>query len=104
AYVGRGFTLARTGCGRARRYWNMFPSPKSVARERARLRELTGPAQCFKPLPELISEINVHLRGWANYFGLGYSRDAMRQINQYVRCRLTGHAQLRSQGGYRAPE
>lgn len=75
-FLGYSFRWDRDRYGRARRYWNQFPAPKSLVRERARLREMTGPGQCFKPLPELIGELNAHLRGWANYFGRGYPRDA----------------------------
>lgn len=103
-FLGYSFRWDRDRYGRARRYWNLFPAPKSLVRERARLREMTGPGQCFKPLPVLIGELNAHLRGWANYFGRGYPRDAFREINHYVRCRLTRHAQRRSQRGYWPPE
>ena len=67
-------------------------------------RNLTGPEQCHIPLPELTKTINRHLRGWGKYFSLGYPRKAYRQINSYVRQRLTYHLQRRSQRGYRPPE
>lgn len=89
--------------GRNWRYWNLQASRKSLARQRARLRELTGPTQCFKPLPKLINEINANLRGWANYFKLGYPRKSFRDMNVYVLRRLTRHLQRRSQRGYRPP-
>ena len=64
---------------------------------------MTGPEQCHTPLPELTKTINRHLRGWGKYFSLGYPRKAYRQINSYVRLRLTYHLQRRSQRGYRPP-
>jgi RNA-directed DNA polymerase len=45
--------------------------------------------RCFVPLPELIEKLNGHLKGWANYFSYGYPRKGFRQINAYVRQRLT---------------
>ena len=59
---------------------------------------------CFKPIPQLITELNRHLKGWANYFGQGYPRKAFRQINAYVRERLTRHVKRRSQRPFRPPE
>jgi RNA-directed DNA polymerase len=103
-FLGSSFRWDRDRYGRTRRYWNLFPAPKSLVRERARLREMTGPSPCFKPLPLLIGELNAHVRGWANYFRRGYPRDAFREINRYVRCRLTRHVQRRSQRGYWPPE
>jgi RNA-directed DNA polymerase len=76
---------------------------KALAREREALRQMTGLEQCHTPLPELTKTINRHLRGWGKYFSLGYPRKAYRQINSYVRQRLTYHLQRRSQRGYRPP-
>ena len=90
--------------GRGFRYLNMFPSKKALARERAHLRELTSPRMCFKPVPVLIEELNEHLRGWANYFGRGYPRQAFREINAYVRQRLYCHLSRRSQRPWRPPK
>ena len=86
------------------RYWNLIPSRDALQRERHALRKLTGPEQCFKPLPTVIEEINMQMRGWANYFSLGYPRMALRHINWYARMRLTRHVQRRSQRGYRPPK
>jgi RNA-directed DNA polymerase len=90
--------------GRGFHYLNMFPSKKALARERAHLRELTSPRMCFKPIPVLIEELNDHLRGWANYFGCGYPRQAFREINAYVRERLYCHLSRRSQRPWRPPK
>ena len=79
-------------------------SKKALARERAKLREMTGPRMCFKPIPDLIAEINRHLRGWSNYFKFGYSRRGFRAINWYVQKRLVTHLRRRSQRPYRPPE
>jgi RNA-directed DNA polymerase len=99
-----GYTLRydRDQYGRGtRRYLNLQPSRKAMARERAALRQLINPQQSHTPLPELIERLNRHLRGWANYFGLGYPRKTFRQLNHFVRCRLGKHLQRRSQRGWR---
>jgi RNA-directed DNA polymerase len=53
-------------------------------------------------LSELIGRLNRHLRGWANYFGLGYPRASFRHLNHFVRSRLGMHLRRRSQRGWRA--
>jgi RNA-directed DNA polymerase len=82
----------------------LFPSKKALERERQKLREMTGPKMCFKPARGLIAEVNLHLRGWANYFSRGYPRHTFRQINAHVRERLTRHLKRRSQRPYRPPK
>ena len=102
-FLGYTFRYDRDLHGRDRRYLNMFPSEKALARERERLREMTSPRHGWQPIPLLIEEINRHLRGWGNYFSLGYPRVARREINASVRERLTAHLQRRSQRRYRLP-
>jgi RNA-directed DNA polymerase len=84
-FLGYSFRYDKDLKGRAFRYLNIFPSLKSLKRERAELRGMTDSRQCFKPIPELIREINRHLIGWRNYYGSGYPRVAFRGINWYVR-------------------
>jgi RNA-directed DNA polymerase len=103
-FLGYTFRYVRDRYGRNRRYLEMAPSRKALARERAVLRERTGPRTGWKPLKELVTELNAHLRGWANYFRHGYPRAAFREINGYVRYRLSRHLRRRSQRRYRAPQ
>jgi RNA-directed DNA polymerase len=100
-FLGYSFRYDHDRHGRQHRYLNLFPSSKSLQRERDKLREMTGPKMCFKPIVELIGEVNEHLTGWSNYFNAGYPRNAFRQINQYVQERLTRHLQRRSQRPFR---
>ena len=90
--------------GRNKKYLNLAPSRKALAREREQLRQMTSAGMCFKPLPLLIGELNRHLTGWANYFSLGYPRMAYRQINSYTRLRLASHLRRRSQRPFRPPK
>ena len=59
-----------------------------MKREVDRIWEMTAPKYGWKPLPELIEELNRHLKGWANYYRLGQPRTAFQRINRYVRQRL----------------
>ena len=100
-FLGYSFRYDRDLRARPFRYWNLIPSRGSLQRERDTLRQMTGAKHCFKPLAQLIDELNRQMRGWANYFSIGYPRVAYRHINGYVRMRLTRHVQRRSQRGYR---
>jgi RNA-directed DNA polymerase len=100
-FLGYTFRYDRDQLGRTQRYLNLCPSRKALARERQALRELINASQSHTPLPELIGRLNRHLRGWGNYFSLGYPRVAFRQINHFVLSRLGRHLQRRSQRGWR---
>jgi len=100
-FLGYTFRYDRDQYGRAQRYWNLRPARKALAREREALRQLINPKQCFTPLPELIGQVNRHLRGWSNYFHLGYPRKAFRDLNHFIRHRLGKHLKRRSQRGWR---
>jgi RNA-directed DNA polymerase len=93
-----GFTLRydRDLKGRDKRYLNILPSKKAVARLRDRIREKTRSGY-KEPLPKVIEEINVMLRGWANYFRYGYPRKTFRDVNHFVRCRFERFLLNRSQ-------
>ena len=103
-FLGYRFRYCRDLQGRGWNYLNLTPSPKSLQRERDKIREKTGPRQCFKPVKELIGEINRQTRGWSQYFDLGYPRKAFRDLNHYVQERLTRHLKRRSQRPYRRTE
>lgn len=100
-FLGYTFRQARDQYGREQRYWNLHPSNKARLREHEALRQLINPQQSHTPLPELIERLNRHLRGWANYFGLGYPRQTFRGLNHFVRGRLGKHLRRRSQRGWR---
>ena len=99
-FLGYTFRYDRDLQGRPWRYLNLCVSKKSLQRERDKLREMTGPEQCHKPIVVLIAQINEHLRGWGNYFSKGYPRHAFRRVNGYVRERLERHLKRRSQRAF----
>jgi RNA-directed DNA polymerase len=103
-FLGFTFRYYRDLHGRQQKYLNVSVSKKALAREREKLREMTTSRMCFKPIPQLIGEVNSHLTGWANYFKFGYPRVAFRSINRFVRRRLTGHLRRRSQRPFRPPK
>jgi RNA-directed DNA polymerase len=102
-FLGYTFRYGRDLYGSSRHYLNVFPSTKALLRERAALRDLTSSRMCFKPLPDLIADLNQNLQGWAAYFRFGYPRVAYRDLNQYVQQHLSLHLRRRSQRPYRKP-
>jgi len=97
-FLGYSFRWDRNLMGRVdRQYLNVFPSDKSLARERDFLREATGPPMCFKPTSKMIEELNRHLHGWASYYSFGYPAKAWRKTNHFVRDRMVRHLKRRSQ-------
>jgi RNA-directed DNA polymerase len=103
-FLGYSFRYEEDLKGRPWRYLNLFPSKKSLEKEREKIRELTRPEQCFKPVSELVEELNEHLAGWKNYFKVGYCRREFRKINYFVQCRMIRHLNRRSQRGYKLPK
>jgi RNA-directed DNA polymerase len=97
------FRYDRDRFGRDRRYLNVSPSKKAVAKARDRLRELTGPRRCFMPTTDMAADVSRWLHSWANYFRYGRPRTAFRSLNRFALLRLTRHLKRRSQRGVRAP-
>jgi RNA-directed DNA polymerase len=90
--------------GRARRYLNVFPAKKSLARARAKLRELTDRCRNFENVEEPVAEVSNWLFSWGAYFRLGYPSKAFAELNWYAVKRLRQMLRRRSQRPYRVPE
>lgn len=103
-FLGFTFRLDQDLKGRSNRYLFVGPSKKALQKERDKLREMTSTKMGWKGLPKLIKELNVHLRGWANYFNYGYPRRAMRDINGYVLVRVSRFLRRASQRPYKLPK
>jgi RNA-directed DNA polymerase len=103
-FLGYTFVYHKDLKGRDKKYLNIKPSDKAIAKEKEKLREMTSSKMCFKPIQILIEEINRNLKGWANYFSFGYPRCAKREINRYARERLKIHVNRRSQRRYKLRE
>jgi RNA-directed DNA polymerase len=95
-FLGFTFRFDRDLKGRRLKYLNMFPADKSVARIKEKIKEKTSkPAHSF--ILDVIEEINVLLKGWVNYFKLGYPRKTFRDINYYLLQRFYRFMSNRSQ-------
>jgi RNA-directed DNA polymerase len=104
-FLGYTFRWDRDLYGNGGRYLNVEPSKKAVQREREQINALTDRRQGCTPIPRLIAKLNRQLKGWGNYFSVGYPRKAYRKINWHVGYRLANHLKHhRSQRPYRLPE
>ena len=61
-FLGYQFGLAPVLADRSRHCWRMEPSRKAMEREVDRIWEMTSRQQAWKPLPELIGELNRYVR------------------------------------------
>lgn len=77
------------------------PSDKSLKKAFEKIRELTSPQNGFKPIQEIIKEINLFLKGWGQYFKLGHPSKAFHKLNRHVGYKLYKFLQRRSQRGYK---
>ena len=103
-FLGYTFRYDADRYGRAKRFLNLQPSKKSLGRLRNKIYDLTSSKRSFRPITEMIGDLNSVLRGWSNYFRLGYPRDAFHDVNQFVQLRLARHLHRRSQRPYKPPE
>ena len=70
-FLGYMFRYDRDRQGRQQRYLNVTISKKALKREREKLRERISKERCFKPLPQLIEELNRHLKGGRTTLAMG---------------------------------
>jgi RNA-directed DNA polymerase len=104
-FLGYTFRWHRSEYGRGQRYLYVGPSTKALQRERDQINDLTDRRQGCTPIPRLIDRLNRQMKGWANYFSLGYPSRAYRKINWHVGYRLVNHLKRhRSQRPYQRPE
>lgn len=82
--------------GRDSTYLNTFPSKKSTARLRDKLRDKT--CSGFKrSLRDAIEEVNEINRGWKNYYNYGYPKKCFKDVNWFMLERWKSFINHRSQ-------
>jgi RNA-directed DNA polymerase len=75
---------------RGTRYLQYRPSQRASQRVRARIHAITAPrSRLREPVRSIVAELNRVLRGWGAYFRVGNAGQAFRQLDQYVRERLS---------------
>jgi len=102
-FLGYTIRYERDRFGRAHQYLVAVPSPKAVTRCRAAVRQVVNSHRGHLPIAVVVAKVNRLLRGWGQYFSVGYPRRAYRAVNAYVVARLTKHLHRRSQRPCRPP-
>lgn len=102
-FLGYSFRYDWDRWGRSMRYFTMVPSPRSITRLKAELRELINSRRNYVPIPILVAQVNRKLAGWKQYFRLGHPRRAHRVITAFTINRLALHLRHRSQRPCRPP-
>jgi RNA-directed DNA polymerase len=90
--------------GGGSRYWRAEASKKAQQRARDRLRELTHVRYCWKPVKDVVEQVNAQLRGVLGYFSKGQPAKVRRSLVRFAEERLIRHLRRRSQRPYRPPE
>jgi RNA-directed DNA polymerase len=86
------------------RYLKVEPKKKAFAKAKEAIREKLSRKNNYKPVKEVIRELNSFLTGWAEYFSLGDPVDTFTKMDHFVGERLVRHLRKRSQRGYRVGE
>jgi hypothetical protein len=69
-------------------YLGSRPSKKRVARVGKQISQMTRRHTCGRPMEEMVGDLNLVLKGWANYFQLGSVSKAYRAVDSHARNRL----------------
>lgn len=84
-------------------YWHWSVSKKSVKRATAQVRQMFYRQHDLLPLADLIRRLNLYLRGWEEYFRLGYPQWMMAKLQNGIEGRLVQSCLRRSQRPMRPP-
>ena len=97
-FLGCTHKKARSRLNGQKVYLYRWPSPKSMARIRERVREMTDIRwNSGRDLKEVLSDLRPVLLGWAAYFRTGNASRRFAQIEQHVLTRLNCLTHRRSQ-------
>lgn len=65
-----------------------WPGQKAMKTVRSKIRQLTGYSRKWVPMAKIVSDLNLVIRGWRNYFSVGNSTKQLKALDHYVWLRI----------------
>ena len=90
-----GFDLRTNLSAKGTRYPYIEASAKSVEKIKTRLNEITGRTQTWRPIEEVVRDLNQALRGWSSYFHYRNSSKQFYKVKRHSEERLRIHLSKR---------
>lgn len=95
AFYFLGFALKVNISAKAKRYPHVNPKEKAVEKVNIRIREITARNQTWRPIKEVVRDMNQVLRGWSGYFHYRNSTTALSKVKRHAEERLRIHLRKR---------
>lgn len=84
-----GYEVGKVRNPKTGKWWpRVCPAKKSEQRVRDRLREIANRRTAWRPIEDVVGEMNRVLVGWGNYFHYGHPQSAMGRVNHFAAQRL----------------
>jgi RNA-directed DNA polymerase len=78
-----------------RRYPHVCPAPKSLAKIKERIKQVTKRERTMIPLGIVMRDVNTTLHGWANYFHYRNSSSVLEKVRTHAEDRVRTHLMKR---------
>lgn len=92
-FLGYSVRMAEGRSGK--RYPHIEPGATAIKRVKARLTELTDRRMTWKPLPDVVQEVNQLLNGWTGYYHYRNSSGVFARVKRHAEERLRIHLRKR---------
>lgn len=90
-----GFALKTNISAKGKRYPRVQPREKAVEKVKARINDITARNQTWRPIQEVVHDMNQLLRGWSGYFHYRNSSQALGKVRRHAEERLRIHLRKR---------
>ena len=90
-----GFALKVNISSKGKRYPHVNPKEQAVEKVKNRINEITARNQTWRPIKEVVRDLNQVLRGWSGYFHYRNSSLALSKVKRHAEERLRIHLRKR---------